>query len=124
VHHRGGIAGVDNGSGSIGGMHHWGSCSIADHRSGLHHRGHDVLHYMRVAVHHRLALVGDRCGNAADHRTHLGQRALLDNGCGSWSGINQRRLIKMTGTSDSYGEESRQHHLDKRVGGLIDDMML
>jgi len=79
-----------------------------------------VVKSVPTAVSH----LGDRCGNAADHRTHLGQRALLDNGCGSWSGINQRRLIKMTGTSDSYGEESRQHHLDKRVGGLIDDIML
>jgi len=56
VHHWGssGIGGVDNGSSGVGGVHHWSSSGIADHRSGLHHRGHDVLHHMRVAVHHRL----------------------------------------------------------------------
>jgi len=43
--------------------------------------------------------------------TIVQENVLLDNGRGSWSGIDQRRLIKMTGTSDSYGKESRQHHL-------------
>jgi len=107
-------------------LQHWRSCHIAgDDRSWscnvtgdnwgsiwFDNRSNNILHIMGTAVHHRLTLMGDRWGYTLDHSTHISQYGLLDNCC-SWRWIDYRGFIKMTGTSNSYGKKSKQHHLEK-----------
>ncbi|XP_017043368.2 uncharacterized protein LOC108089542 [Drosophila ficusphila] len=66
VDHRGGsgVGGLHHRGSSVGGVHHGSGSGIADHRSGLYHGGHDVLHHVGRAVHHRLALVAHGSGDA------------------------------------------------------------